>query len=292
MTLGMPKPKFSISTIMALVEVVTGGPGGGTPRPYGIYRSASMIESILGRANIDFQKGQFTSRMPAVKDVLRKVNTQPYGEQHIASLIGLLIDPVENNNDQGKTLAAVNYLNRVLKQDGYTITFIGDHHQLVVTAEQSALVTHLKRKAETLDLDSVTRNMGKALDKADDDPDGALTAACSALESVCKCLLEELEQPLPNKLDVTNLVQAVQRVLKIAPEQKDIDEDVRRILGGLTTVAGGIGSLRTHGGDAHGRGKTAYRVDARIARLAIHAASTLSVFLIETWEKTYKRTDT
>lgn len=288
MSIGMPKPKFSISTIMALVEVVTGGPGYSTTKSIGIYRSASKLESILGRANIDFQKGQFTSRMPAVKDVLRKVNSQPYGEQHIARLIGLVTDPAENDGDLAKAMAVVEYLNRCLKTDGYIIRLVNNHPQLLKTGEQSTLVAGLRRKAETLDLDSVNRNMDKALAKADDDPDGALTAACSALESVCKCLLEELGQPLPNKQDVTNLVQAVQRVLNLAPERKDINEDVRRILGGLTTVAGGIGSLRTHGGDAHGRGRAAIQVDARIARLAIHAASTLSVFLIETWERNQK----
>lgn len=47
----------------------------------------------------------------------------------------------------------------------------------------------------------------------------------------------------------------------------------------------GIGSLRTHVGDAHGREKGFVRIDARIARLAIHSASTVSLFIIETWQR-------
>jgi len=43
--------------------------------------------------------------------------------------------------------------------------------------------------------------------------------------------------------------------------------------------------LRTHAGDAHGKGKNAVSADARIARLAIHAASTVSLFYIETWQR-------
>jgi hypothetical protein len=46
-------------------------------------------------------------------------------------------------------------------------------------------------------------------------------------------------------------------------------------------------SLRTHAGDAHGRERGHSRVDERIARLAIHSASTVSLFLIETWQKKY-----
>ena len=52
-------------------------------------------------------------------------------------------------------------------------------------------------------------------------------------------------------------------------------------------LIGGVGALRTHGGDAHGREKGYARVDARIARLAIHAASTAALFLIETWRRKF-----
>jgi hypothetical protein len=47
--------------------------------------------------------------------------------------------------------------------------------------------------------------------------------------------------------------------------------------------------LRTHGGDAHGREKGFKRIDARIARLALNAASTIALFLIETWERKERR---
>ena len=57
---------------------------------------------------------------------------------------------------------------------------------------------------------------------------------------------------------------------------------MRQILSGLATIIGGVGALRTHGGDAHGREKGYARIDARIARLSIHAASTAALFLIET----------
>src|SRR3546814_14810307 len=69
-----------------------------------------------------------------------------------------------------------------------------------------------------------------------------------------------------------------------------IEADIRQTLSGLTSVAKGIGALRTHGGDAHGREKGFRRIDARIARLAVNAASTLALFLIETWERQEHRT--
>jgi hypothetical protein len=135
----------------------------------------------------------------------------------------------------------------------------------------------------SLDLESVQRDFERAL--AEDDPEDAITAACSTVESVCKSLLDEMSKPRPNKQDIQGLVREVAKHLNLSPDRDDISGDVRQILGGLATVAGGIGALRTHAGDAHGRGKANKRVDVRIARLAVHAANTLSVFLIETWER-------
>jgi hypothetical protein len=46
-------------------------------------------------------------------------------------------------------------------------------------------------------------------------------------------------------------------------------------------------ALRTHGGDAHGRERGFARIDYRIASLAIHAASTVALFVIETWQRKF-----
>ncbi len=62
------------------------------------------------------------------------------------------------------------------------------------------------------------------------------------------------------------------------------DDDVKKVLSGMTSAVDGIGSLRTHTGSAHGHGRRAYRLEARHARLAIHASHTLVGFFIETWD--------
>ena len=97
-----------------------------------------------------------------------------------------------------------------------------------------------------------------------------------------------LALPLPPRKDIDGLISAVQAPLGLSPGRTglppEIEADVRQVLGGLTSVAKGIGALRTHGGDAHGREKGFKRLDARIARLSINAAGSLALFLIETWE--------
>ncbi len=87
------------------------------------------------------------------------------------------------------------------------------------------------------------------------------------------------------------LFNAVKGPLGLSPDRSDLDPliagDVRTILGGLATAIQGVGALRTHAGDAHGRERGYTCVDARIGRLSIHAASTIALFLIETWQRKF-----
>jgi hypothetical protein len=129
------------------------------------------------------------------------------------------------------------------------------------------------------------------LASAETDPEDAVTSACSVVESVCRSVLIELGLALPPKKDIQGLYQAVRDPLGLTPDKAgvadDIAMDVRTILGGLNSVVNGVGALRTHGGDAHGRERGYRRIDPRIARLAIHSASTVSLFLVETWQKKF-----
>ena len=108
---------------------------------------------------------------------------------------------------------------------------------------------------------------------------------------MCRSILIELNEPLPDKKDIKDLFNAVRKPLGLSPDKPDIDpliaDDVRKILSGLATAIEGIGALRTHGGDAHGRERGYTRIDQRIASLAIHAASTVAPFLIQIWQRKY-----
>jgi hypothetical protein len=108
---------------------------------------------------------------------------------------------------------------------------------------------------------------------------------------VCRSILVELQEPLPDKKDIKALFNCVKKPLGLSPDRTDFDpliaDDIRKILSGLATLIEGIGALRTHGGDAHGRERGYKRLDERIARLAIHSASTAALFLIETWQRRF-----
>lgn len=130
---------------------------------------------------------------------------------------------------------------------------------------------------------SVEIEMARALASVDRDPEDALTAASSILEAVCHSLLEASGRARQSFKDTRSLLNAVHDLLDIRPVDA-ATADVRQILGGLNTVILGVGALRTHAGDAHGRSAEQTPTPPRYARLSINAACAAALFLIETWE--------
>ena len=120
------------------------------------------------------------------------------------------------------------------------------------------------------------------MENVETDPPAAITAACSILESLCKVYIEDNDLEMPSKQSITPLWKVVSKDLGFDPSAVE-DGDLKKILSGLTSAVDGIGSLRTHTGSAHGHVKKSYRIQARHARLAIHASHTLVVFVLETW---------
>lgn len=149
----------------------------------------------------------------------------------------------------------------------------------------------LSQTAEIYKLDTVSRDLERAVKSIKTDPESAVTSACSTLESVARSILIELELELPKKKDLKALFNAVKEPLGLSPGRTDINmliaDDVRKIFSGLSTVVEGISALRTHGGDAHGREKGYARIDQRIASLAVHSASSIALFLLETWNRKF-----
>jgi hypothetical protein len=110
-------------------------------------------------------------------------------------------------------------------------------------------------EAETLNSASVLAAWSKAIERRSADPGGAITAARTLLESVCKTILDDMDETYGPGDDLPKLYRTVSKALKLAPTDYT-DEQLRRILGGATTVVEGLGSLRNREGDAHGRGRS------------------------------------
>lgn len=287
--------EFSPFVIKALVDTITGGGGNDQTPPIGIYRSGPKIEQFFLDCGLNMRIGT-SSRVPATLECLRSAarSYDDKGREYITRVIERVCDPRDYLADPEKAKAVRDYINAALAPDGLAVAIVNGRAVLSELHASGMIVEPFIQKVATLDFDTVQMEIARALPNLENDPEDAVTAACSLVEAVCRSILIELELSLPAKRDIDGLVRAVQEPLGLSPSRSDlpadIEADIRQILGGLTSVAKGIGALRTHGGDAHGREKGFRRIDPRIARLAINAASTLALFLIETWERQQNRT--
>lgn len=134
----------------------------------------------------------------------------------------------------------------------------------------------------------VHRIWSKALARCENDPEGAVTAARTLLESVCMHILDGVAAEGGSPLytqgdDLPKLYRATAEQLNLAPSQHT--EDVfKRLLGGCTTVVESIGAIRNRVGDAHGRGRRPVKIAPRHAHLAVNLAGSVALFLAETSE--------
>lgn len=284
----MPFP-LSPQSIDAIVDIITGGGGHDTTSPIGVYRSGPKIEKFMRACNVDFTVTG--SRVPSLAQCLINLNNGFAPDKSLPRVIEAAADPRDFVHDPERHIAVVAHLNQALAFDGFEVQRQGHRMRLVDEGKGVPVLAQLAGLSDVLDFDTVSRDLDRALASSQTDPEDAVTAACSTLESVCRSILVELGHPLPAKKDVQGLYNAVKQPLGLSPDRPDLDpliaNDVRQILSGLSTLVAGIGALRTHGGDAHGREKGYSRIDPRIARLSIHAASTASLFLIETWQRKF-----
>ncbi len=129
---------------------------------------------------------------------------------------------------------------------------------------------------------AVEAEFNRALASVESDPATGITAASSLIESLCKCYIEDRGLALPPKQTIRELWRVVRDDLGLSPKSVT-DADLRKILTGLASIVEGVGALRTHTGSAHGRAPNTPPVSSREARLGIHSAHTLAVYIMELW---------
>lgn len=134
---------------------------------------------------------------------------------------------------------------------------------------------------DTLNWSYVNQTWSKASERIRTDPSGAVTSARSLVESVCMHILDGRGIPFEKDGDLQKLYLATSRALILSPEQQ-AEGVFRQVLGGCATVANGLAGMRNRFSDAHGQGQGEAEAEVRHARLAVNAAGTIALFLIET----------
>jgi hypothetical protein len=157
----------------------------------------------------------------------------------------------------------------------------------LVTGALAAPSISLEESIKKRNISVLNEEFDRALKSVESSPKEALSAACNILESVCKIYIEEENLEMPAKQDLQPVWSIVRKDLGFDPSQVE-DRDLKEILSGLIATVHGVGALRTHASSAHGSGAKSYRIEPRHARLAIHAAHTVVLFVLESWDKRKK----
>lgn len=123
----------------------------------------------------------------------------------------------------------------------------------------------------------------KALNRKATDPEGAITAARTLIESVCKSIMDEMDVSYDTKANLPKLYNQTANALDLAPSQHS-EKLFRTILGNCQSVVGTLGAIRNAHSDAHGDGKVYFKPSARHAELAVNLAGSMAMFLVRTWD--------
>lgn len=275
--------RISERSIAALGRIVTGDEKL-TP-----YRSGPRLVSFFNELGCNDHYpggGGFPSRWMFAEQKLRELN----GSDAIRLAIAETLDPRRFLDFEGELPAAVAYINKYLRFDGFEVVVDNERVRIRDSRGASVYFEHPYKDSAELTQLFIDEQIQKCEKKiGDGDFDGAITNARSLLEAVLVSLESDLSA-IPEEYDgdLVKLYRRVQRLLNLDPSRRDVADSLKQVLSGLTSIVNGLASLRNKMGDAH---VATSRASRHHAKLAVNAAKTLAGFLFDTKNYQSKRAD-
>lgn len=139
---------------------------------------------------------------------------------------------------------------------------------------------------EMLTGEYVTQQVNLMESSIENSPHVSIGLAKELIETCCKSIFEERNETYDKNWDLNKLMKETTKLLKLTPE--DIPNElkaansIKQILGSLCSVVQGIGEIRNEYGIGHGKDGRFKGLQPRHAKLAVGAASTLAIYLLET----------
>lgn len=145
---------------------------------------------------------------------------------------------------------------------------------------------HLIDETLTVDVSQLKSNIKRMQGAVVEDPALAIGASKELVEACCKACLVDLGEEVGRKETLPDLMKRLTRALELVPEgvpeEKKGAASIRRVLGSLANIVQGMAELRNSYGSGPGKAPGQGGLHPRHARLSVGAASTLSMFLMET----------
>jgi len=186
-------------------------------------------------------------------------------------------------------------------RQGYNLLLSNDSYEIVpkdkmggraiYAARQIALsaelhVSALRKKFTGTDANYVLEQITRMESAVENDPGLSIGTAKELVETVCKTILEERGISVDRSPDLPKLVKQTAKELKLTPsdipDEAKASDNIKRLLSNLATITNGVAELRNSYGTGHGKSAKTKSLGSRHAKLAVGAASTLAIFLVET----------
>lgn len=196
--------------------------------------------------------------------------------------------------DSSEVTRLIQIFNENLKEDDYEIVektkisgkpvFAGRQR---ITGQESI---HRKNKQliEKFNAEYISQQINLMESAIENAPHVAIGTAKELIESCCKNILHERGKEINKSWNLLELSRETYKELQLlpmdVPEERKASKTIKSILGSLTMVVQGISELRNDYGSGHGKKAEFQGLNPRHAKLAVGAATTLAIFLLETHE--------
>jgi len=136
---------------------------------------------------------------------------------------------------------------------------------------QLPISENFKELLENVDNKGINNLWRKMIERAQSDPEGAITASKSLLEATIRYILDKENVEYDSSDDLLVLYKKLKKVIK--------DDEIKQISSGVSSILSGVSALRNIYGDAHG--KTTYEniPEARHTMLTVNLIASLCLYL-------------
>jgi hypothetical protein len=176
-----------------------------------------------------------------------------------------------------------------LRKDGFEFA-----NGRIVSLSRTASLSQVKHLAVEFNATYMSDQIARMEQSVETDPVLAVGSAKELVETCCKTILKDRNQAAGETLELSQLVKATLKELRLLPDDvpdkaKGADT-IKRLLSNLASVTQGLAELRNLYGSGHGKDGRSRGLKPRHAKLAVGAATALTVFLFETHRESHGRT--
>jgi len=268
--------KVSHKTIEFLIDMITGN------GKFSEYKSGPELVRFFNNLGFHDMYGQgFPSRWYYVEHKLLQLNNQGRIDEVLKSYLSP-INFVEKENQLNELIEKTN---KYLEFDGFKI--ILQNKTIKISPIDN---NHIEvNKVPKIDNEFIRENLDKCDRKiAEGDNSGAITNARTLLETILLYIYREIKgEDFNFNGDLNKLYKEVTNTLKFSKDKK-IEQSIKQVLGGISTVINGIAGISNKLGDRHGKLNEQYKPGKSMAILVVNATKTLSEFLVSAYENQCK----